>query len=386
MARTRVLRHAGFVTALTVVFLPAIREAALPLTWRVTVPGTAGLAGTVRPLYMEGFVQADEQSPVVHCASAVSLDDGNLLAAWYGGSREGATDVAIYAARYDARTSSWGESWPCADAGETGRDLGRCVRKLGNAVLCKDARGRVWLFYVSISMGGWSGSAINARVSNDGGRSWSTPRRLVTSPFLNKGTLVRGAPFLYADGSIGLPVYHELFGKYGGLIRIGHDGSLIAASRLSWDRVLLQPAIVALDGERLIAFLRNSGEPTRCILRCLSADGGRTWSEPEGMPLPNPDAAVAAIRTTAGALLLAFNNMEIDRDDLSLAISSDDGATWRVVHAFEQGIAEEEGETRGFSYPFIVRSDDGIYHLLYTWHRKRIKHVIFNEAWLQGRG
>jgi len=35
-----------------------------------------------------------------------------------------------------------------------------------------------------------------------------------------------------------------------------------------------------------------------------------------------------------------------------------------------------------FSYPSLLQDEQGNYHLVYTWLRKRIKHVQFNEAWL----
>ena len=44
----------------------------------------------------------------------------------------------------------------------TAQGVNRYIRKLGNPVVTRDAAGRIWLFYVSVSVGGWSGSAINA--------------------------------------------------------------------------------------------------------------------------------------------------------------------------------------------------------------------------------
>ncbi|WP_206323709.1 exo-alpha-sialidase, partial [Pseudomonas viridiflava] len=91
---------------------------------------------------------------------------------------------------------------------------GKYIRKLGNPVIALAPDKRLWLFYVSVSVGGWAGSTVNAMVSSDMGANWSPPRQLVTSPFLNISTLVRAAPVFHADGSIGLPVYHEFLGKF----------------------------------------------------------------------------------------------------------------------------------------------------------------------------
>jgi len=40
-------------------------------------------------------------------------------------------------------------------------------------------------------------------------------RRLVSSPFFNLSTMVRGEPVQYADGTIGLPIYQNLLGSFG---------------------------------------------------------------------------------------------------------------------------------------------------------------------------
>jgi len=37
---------------------------------------------------------------------------------------------------------------------------------------------------------------------------------------------------------------------------------------------------------------------------------------------------------------------------------------------------------REYSYPFLYRSRDGRIHLLYTWQRTRIRHLVFNDAWV----
>ena len=50
-------------------------------------------------------------------------------------------------------------------------ELGRAIRKVGNAVLFPDQHGTVWLVYVTVTVGGWSGSALNVKSSRDGGRT-----------------------------------------------------------------------------------------------------------------------------------------------------------------------------------------------------------------------
>ena len=43
-----------------------------------------------------------------------------------------------------------------------------------------------------------------------------------------------------------------------------------------------------------------------------------------------------------------------------------------------------DGPTRReYSYPFLIATRDGRYHVVYTWQRTKIKHVVFNAAWVR---
>jgi predicted neuraminidase len=91
-----------------------------------------------------------------------------------------------------------------------------------------------------------------------------------------------------------------------------------------------------------------------------------------------------ALRMPDASLLLVFNNTGMKRYLLSLARSTDEGNTWSVIHDFERENPARIVWASEFSYPFIIRTRDGLLHLVYTWHRLRIKHIIFNEAWVKG--
>ena len=170
-------------------------------------------------------------------------------------------------------------------------------------------------------------------------------RRLVTSPFLNISTLVRGPAVLHGDGSLGLPVYHEFLGKFGEYLRIDGDGRVVDKARMSSGYSSLQPVVVPLAPERALGLLRQSGTSSPRVLTVESRDAGASWSEMTATPLANPDAAVAALRMSSGELLIAFNDSETDRSNLSLAISGDDGDSWELVHVLEPpGPSETRGD------------------------------------------
>jgi len=318
-------------------------------------------------------------TPFTHSAAAVEVPGRGLLAFWYGGTREGSADCAIYMARLNAVSGAWGAERVVIDREALQTGLRRSIRKIGNPTVVRGRDGALRLFFVSVSLGGWSGSAINMLTSRDGGESWSAPRRLVTSPFLNISTLVKGEPLLYADGSIALPVYHEFAGKFGELLRLSPEGQVLHKQRLSSGRYSLQPVLAPGSRDAAVGFMRYAGAPPRRVLALRSGDGGRSWSAPEKTVLANPDAAVAALRLAGGGLLLAFNDSESSRHNLSLAHSHDDGRNWRVVHVVEDAGAESNAE---FSYPWLLRTGDGDWHLFYTEGKQRIRHARFNLAWL----
>jgi len=358
----------------------------------LAVPAAVGFAvgrapstqdGDPAPSYNERYA-SKAITPSVHSATALAIP-GGLRAFWYGGAGEGAADVAIYSATYDPLTDQWSGEQPIATRASTAQGVNRYIRKLGNPAVLRDAAGRIWLFYVSVSVGGWSASAINAIVSTDDGVTWDRPRRLVTSPFLNISTLVKGRPFLFEDGSIGVPAYHEFAGKFGEILRVDEHGNVIGKTRLSHGRLAIQPVVVPRSSTEAVAFMRNaSGTGQLVMLR--TRDGGQSWSEPVKLDLPNPNAAIDAIGMADGSLALVFNNRPTDRDNLSLAISDDAGDTWRVLHRFEDA-PPREAKADEFSYPWLLALDQGSarFHLFYTWKRSHIKHVKFDEDWLKAR-
>ncbi len=362
--------------ALAVAFAAALLETGTPSSAPAFQVAPPSLSTSLGSLEGETRIVSSGFPPSVHSATAVETAGGRIRAFWYGGSREGAKDVAIYSAVFDPSSSAWSPQEVVTTSEETARDLDRYVKKLGNPVVTRDSLGRLWLFYVSVSLGGWSGSAVNFRISGDEGMSWGPARRIVTSPLLNVGTLVRGPALLFEDGTLGLPVYHELFGKFGELVRISPEGEVLDKIRLSHGRSSLQPVVVPLGRLEAVAFLRSSGFGPKRVLAVRTADGGRTWSDLEPTKLPNPDAAVSALRTSGGEILVAFNDSEIDRSNLKLALSRDGGRSFTVLQSVEPpGV--EPGGTSELAYPWILESKDGAFHLFYSWNRSRIVHVRY---------
>jgi predicted neuraminidase len=361
--------------------------AAVPLFNRYLVPAPAlsfviedkTVLPTSRPAMTMDFACQACPTPSVHGANVIETRDGGLLAIWFGGRREGATDVALWAAEYTPGSGSWSAPRRIIGRDETRAALGRHMKTVGNSVLARDTQGGLWLYYVSVSVGGWAGSALNAVHSVDEGKTWDAPRRLITSPFFNISTLNKSTPLHYSDGTIGLPVYHEFIGKFSELLRLDSSGHVLDKARITHGRHSIQPLLLPLAPQQALALMRDTGPHPGHVLLSRSADAGLHWSPDEELALPNPDSAVAGLRRPDGSLLLVFNDIEAGRNSLALALSRDDGRSWQVVQHFEKSPDSEE-----YSYPYLIRSRDGTMHLLYTWNRKRIRHVAFNDSWAEG--
>jgi len=313
-----------------------------------------------------------------HVASICELPDGRLVATWYAGSREGAGDVAIYLATRAPGESRWSAPRAIVTRESATRDLNRYIRKVGNAVTFADGAGRLTLLYVTVSIGGWSGSSLNLTTSTDGGATWTRSQRLTLSPFFNLAELVKNAPAGLAYGQWAVPIYHEFVSTFPEMLWLdeSQDGVHAWKSRMSAGWFGYQPALTPLSMNTALAVLRDDAAKTVSIAR--TDDGGESWSTPQSLDLPNPDAGLGAVRLSDGRLILAFNDSKTGRENLRLALSTDEGKTWARIAT----VAEEPGAD--FSYPFLMQASNGDVHLVYTWKRAAIRHVVFNVPWLDG--
>ena len=327
------------------------------------------------PVFEAHWVSNNETNEA-HSAS-IAITDGKPVAVWYGGTEEGHRDVAIFSSSFDRK---WSSPLVIADRYSTEQALGRYIRKVGNPNLYSWPDGRLGLYYVSVSIGGWAASSINYMESIDQGVQWTSPIRLVTSPFLNISTLVRTKGLPLSDGGVQLPVYHEFLGKFSETLTLSSDLTVMDKVRISRGKYSLQPAITNLDESSAIGLLRYSGDPPGRVLSVFSEDSGAHWSTPVRTELPNPDSAVSIINLENGYLLLALNDLEDGRHRLSLAMGSAD--EWTIVKVLEEETATNLDHEYEYSYPSMTIDPDGFIHLVYTWNQRRIKHLRFNREWL----
>jgi len=317
-----------------------------------------------RPMIKARFIFNEiEGYPSCHGATITELPDGSLMAAWYSGAYEKATDVAIFASVLHRGDREWGEPFILQDTPGFSE---------GNPVLYTGADGRVWFFFVTMFGDMWTDCKVFYTTSNDGGETWAEKKTLREET----GWMTRNKPVEPGDGTLILPMYDEdRWQPRFMLTEDGGDSWSVAGEDIAVPGGGIQPSVIVLDNGALLAFLRT-GEPGGNIWTIESADGGKTWGGATRTGLPNPNAAVDAVKLASGNVALAFNDSKYDRTPLNVALSPDDGDTWTANCSIEKKFGE-------FSYPAIIQDSSGFIHLVYTYKREKIRHVIFNEEWLE---
>jgi predicted neuraminidase len=328
-------------------------------------------------------------TPSMHSVTAVELHNGNLFAMWYGGTREGHIDVSLYSSVFDIRTGQWQPAKKVLDRYDAANDIKHYVKKIGNPVLVKHPSGVLALIYVSVSLGGWATSNINMALSYDEGQTWHESKQLKVTPFINISTLVKNDAVLYADGTIGITSYHELFGEFSEIIRVNLNGDVINKYRMSEGDFTIQPSTVVFNENEAITLMRDSSRHTQKVQIAYTEDGGFSWSDYHSLAIDNPNSAIYGFLDAKQRIWMIFNNSTRDkgveheaRANLALAVSEDRGESWKIVHYFEQPETKED-ETNRFSYPWVLQTQTGDFHLMYTMNRQVFKHHIFNHAWLE---
>ncbi|MEZ0263655.1 MAG: exo-alpha-sialidase, partial [Phycisphaerae bacterium] len=324
-------------------------------------PGRAPQAGVRAAEYIY------ENGPVPECHASTIVDTPTgLVAAWFGGIKEGTDDVSIWVSRHmDGK-------WTAGAAVATGVE-GDKRFPCWNPVLFQPAGQPLALYYkVGPSPSKWWGMRMT---SIDGGKIWTKPERLpdgVLGPIKNK-------PVQLADGTLISPVSTEHAGWRVHFERSTDGGKTwrIVGPIPTDDGVqggAIQPTILVQKDGSLRALCR--AQRAGVILETTSRDAGQTWAPLRATTLPNPNSGIDAVTLKDGRHLLVYNHTPKGRSPLNLAISTD-GGTWQPVYTLES----EPGE---YSYPAIVQAADGRVHIAYTWKRQRVKHVLLDPAQLPG--
>jgi len=330
-----------------------------------------------RGVVLEEFVYDTAPFPSSHAATIVELHGGELLCAFFGGTAEGDPDVEIWLARKPP-----GEEWTAPVSVADGVQPGGGRFPAWNPVLFQPRGGDLMLFYkVGPDPESWWGLV---RTSTDGGRTWSDARRL-------------------GDGLIG-PVKNKPVQLRDGTILSGSstedDGWLVHVERSTdggrtWQRIgplnagtgigAIQPALMTYGDGRILMYTRTRSEHG-FIAESRSEDGGLSWTPLAAAVLPNNNSGLDAVTLRDGRQLLVYNHStrtqagmgHKGRGILNVSLSRD-GRLWEAALILDY----LDAPGKQFSYPAVIQARDGLVHIVYTWHRERIKHVVLDPARLQ---
>lgn len=327
---------------------------------------------------VEEFVFTEAPFPSCHAATIAEVE-GRLVCAFFGGTAERNPDVGIWISH------KFNGKWTPVVEVANGVQSPDLRYPTWNPVLFQPKDGDLLLFYkVGPSPSQWWGMLTT---SSDGGWNWTEPKRLTD----DKGRVLIGAvknkPIQLDDGTILAPSSRE-DGGWRAHIEASHDngktwttltGSLNDPNRLR----AIQPTLLTYSDER-IQMLCRAREGN--ILEAWSDDGGKTWSPMQPMVLPNPNSGIDGVTLADGRQLLVYNHSTRNqpgmghkgRGILNVALSRD-GKNWEAALVLDY----EDEQGRQFSYPSVIQTADGLVHIVYTWHRLRIKHVVLDPAKLE---
>ena len=358
------------------------------------------------------------QEQHVHSSSIVALPNGDLLTCWFQGSGERkANDVVINGSRLKKGQSEWSKPFLMADTpGQPD-----C-----NPILFLNDNDKLFLVWIVVQANRWETSVLKVKTTTDyldgNAPNWKWQDVLLMKPgkefeervkeqfeqygrqdlvwaeyalpyeeMLIKaardpkkretGWMTRTHPIFLANGKILLPLYSDGFNF--GLIAISEDdGNTWKSSLPIVGRGLNQPSLIVRKDGSIDAYMRDDGDEPGRILISHSDDEGYSWTYGKKSEIPNPGASLEVIKLKSGKWLMAYNDVDDGRYSLAVAISDDEGKSWKWKKKLEN---VKNGE---FHYPSVIQAKNGKIHITYTYRlsnsEKTIKHISFEEEWIVG--
>lgn len=320
------------------------------------------------------LISLEGKTQMCHASTLLRAEEDRMLAAWFGGSAEGAPDTGIWMAVREAGTFS--SPW-LIEATEEPH---------WNPVLFRYSEQVIGLcFKVGHKISQWWTMVVQ---STDGGRTWTKSRELVPGDLGGRGP-VKNKMIRLSDGSILAPASLETdvwtafadrsvdegghwirskdicIPQSGYLPQQEITGSGIPVTEQSFaGRGVIQPSLWESAPGNVHMLLRSSEGR---VFRSDSEDYGQSWCPAYATGLPNNNSGLDLVRMEDGRLVLACNPVAENwgrRSPISLLTSDDNGIHWDKLLDMETG----QGE---FSYPAVIAEGRRI-HVTYTYKREAI--------------
>ena len=315
------------------------------------------------------FLYTSAPFPEAHASTIVETKKGDLVAAYFGGTKERNPDVCIWVSRKQKGADTWTAPMMAAD-GVFPKGRQACW----NPVLFEMPNGELWLFFkIGASVGEWTGWLTK---SKDGGKTWSKREPLpdgFLGPVKNKPELIDGRLLCGSstenDGWRFHMEIYNLATKEWKYIPVESTEAIKTDDNKLHPIDCIQPSILKLKDGRLQVLMRTHNAH---LATSYSTDNGDTWTPVTLLDIENNQSGTDAVTLRDGRHVLIYNNFETlpltkkgVRTPCSIALS-DDGQTWHHALTLEDSPIDQ------YSYPAIIQGRDGTLHCVYTWRRQRI--------------
>lgn len=365
------------------------------------------------------FLYEKASFPECHGATIVELKNGDLVASFFGGTKERNPDCCIWVCRKPKGAKEWTAPQLAADGVFALKDPAAKLAGIDSTTtLVMDAKGKLiarrkacWnpvlfqvpggdliLFYkIGLKVSDWSGWLVRSR---NGGKTWSNREPLpegFLGPIKNKPEYVNGRIICPSstEGSNGWRVHFEIsddkgktwkmvgpldaelsvptqYRKIGGANADDQEGGEAIKGEGAKPIYAIQPSILVHKDGKLQVLCRTRNAQ---IATAWSSDNGDSWGKVTLLDVPNNNSGTDAVTLQDGRHALIYNNFSTlpgtpkgPRTPLCVALS-EDGINWKPV------LTLEDSPISQYSYPSIIQGKDGKLHAIYTWRRQRIKYA-----------
>ena len=220
------------------------------------------------------------------------------------------------------------------------------------------------------------------RISKDGGRSFG-PLYLspVTSPhgpaLLSDGTMLWVGRRFSPDDSFNEETRTLAAYTVAEDGTLGFVGEIPSVQKNGRPVDACEPHAIERRTGELLCHFRGEGNGLFTLYQTVSADGGRTWSEPEQLLADDGGAPAHLLRHSSGVLVSVYGYRAGPRFGIRAMLSGDGGKTWKKdLILWETEVSSDLG------YPASVELDDGtLLTVFYAKDEKNGPAVIKQIRW-----
>lgn len=341
------------------------------------------------------FLYESAPFPECHGATIAEMPNGDLVASFFGGTKERNPDCCIWVCRKEKGSMTWTPPVEVANG-----IISPTLRKAcWNPVLFQVPDGELMLFYkIGSSVSDWTGHLVR---SVDNGRSWSKPEQLpegFLGPVKNRPEWIDGRMICpsSSEGSQGWRIHFEISDDRGKTWRMvgplpaeeavltqfqkagirDNNSDPEAGEAVKGEGAkpiyAIQPSILRHKDGRLQVLCRTRNGR---LATAWSSDRGDSWTTVTLSNLPSNNSGTDAVTLRDGRHLLVYNHFGTlpgtpkgPRTPLNIALSKD-GVEWYT------SLLLEDSPISQYSYPSVIQGKDGMLHVIYTWRRQRIKYM-----------